>query len=152
MSFLSVLRSYITDFDFLPSSVNTAGRRGVLFCHLPVHIHIFTLTVFMAQDVKQLPFVLVVWGCFTCQTYCIANCITDCITNCITIVLHPLYYHSHPWLSMVQLFNFHFYQVAPLLTASDARGCRGIRVQMEESAENSEPAGILDQKWPRAHH
>ena len=56
------------NYFILPSSVNTAGRRGVLFYHLPVHIHIFTLTVFMAQDVKQLPSVLMVWGCFTCQT------------------------------------------------------------------------------------
>ena len=50
MSFVSVLRSYITDIYILPSSVDTAGRRGVLFYHLPVHIVDFTLTiVFMAQ-------------------------------------------------------------------------------------------------------
>ena len=30
--------------------------------------------------------------------------------------------------------------------------CWGIQVKMEESSQNSEPAGILDQEWQRAHH
>ena len=48
--------------------IYVVNMEDLLFYHLPVHIHIFTLTVFMAQDVKQLPSVLMVWGCFTCQT------------------------------------------------------------------------------------
>ena len=58
--FVPVLRSFTMGIYILPSSVNTAGRRGVLFCNLPVHTFIFTLTiVFMAQE-KQ---VLYCW-CF----------------------------------------------------------------------------------------
>ena len=30
--------------------------------------------------------------------------------------------------------------------------CWGIQVKMEESSQNSEPAGYLDQEWQRAHH
>ena len=42
--FLSALRSYVADIYILPSSVNTAGRRGVLFNHFPVHTHISPFT------------------------------------------------------------------------------------------------------------
>ena len=53
--FVPVLRSFTTGIYILPSSVNTAGRRGVLFCNLPVHTFILTLTiVFMAQENKCL--------------------------------------------------------------------------------------------------
>ena len=53
--FASALRSYVADIYILPSSVNTAGRRGVLFYYFPVHTHIFTLTLFMAQVTIQVP-------------------------------------------------------------------------------------------------